>query len=188
MGIEIKLISKSKCFNGHVVKYSYLSSALGCETKFNIYFPPLYDGDKKNPAIYFLSGLTCNEDNFITKSGAIQSASELGIVLICPDTSPRNLNIPGDSDSWDFGVGAGYYVDAVKDPFKNYQMYTFITVELKSLLESEFNIDGSRTSIMGHSMGGHGALMIALKNPNAYKSVSAFSPISKSIRLIKSES
>lgn len=181
MGMEIKQLSKSQCFNGYVAKYSFFSSVLSSETRVNIYFPPCYDRNKKNPAIYFLSGLTCNEDNFITKSGAVKSASESGVVLVCPDTSPRNLNIPGDSDSWDFGVGAGFYVDAIKDPFKNYKMYSFITVELKLLLESEFNIDDTRTGIMGHSMGGHGALMIALKNPDLYKSVSAFSPIGNNI-------
>lgn len=184
MGIEIKQLSKSKCFNGYVVKYSYISNVLCSETKFNIFFPPCYDQTKKSPAIYFLSGLTCNEDNFITKSGALQSASEHGVILVCPDTSPRNLNIPGDSDSWDFGVGAGFYVDATRDPFKSYQMYSFITSELKLLLESEFNIDDSRTGIMGHSMGGHGALMIVLRNPSLFKSVSAFSPIGKCILVI----
>jgi S-formylglutathione hydrolase len=175
--VEIKQLSKSKCFNGYVSKYSYFSDVLNSETKFNVFFPPSYDQSKRNPAIYFLSGLTCNEDNFITKSGAAQPASEHGIVLICPDTSPRNLNIPGDSDCWDFGVGAGFYVDATKDPFKYYQMYSFITSELNALVQSEFNIDPLRTSITGHSMGGHGSLIIGLKNPNAYRSISAFSPI-----------
>jgi S-formylglutathione hydrolase len=182
--VEIKQLSKSKCFNGYVAKYSYFSDLLKSETKFNIFFPPLYDQSGKNPVIYFLSGLTCNEDNFITKSGAVQSASEHGIVLICPDTSPRNLSIPGDSDYWDFGVGAGFYVDSTNDPYKNYQMYSFITSELKSLVESEFRIDGSRSSIMGHSMGGHGSLIIGLKNPNAYRSISAFSPIGNFVMVI----
>ena len=170
-------LSNSRCFDGEIVKFSRMSKCLSSETKFNVYFPPNFDRLSKNPAIYFLSGLTCNEDNFITKSGAVSTAAECGIVLICPDTSPRNLNIPGDEDSWDFGEGAGFYLDATKDPYKSYQMYSFITIELKSWMESEFNIDRDRSSIMGHSMGGHGALTIALKSPDQYRSVSAFSPI-----------
>ncbi|CAO3599583.1 unnamed protein product [Absidia cylindrospora] len=133
-------------------------------------------------AIYFLSGLTCTEDNFIQKSGALAEAAKHGIALIAPDTSPRGVAIQGDDDSWDFGTGAGFYLDATDPKWaKNYRMYSYVTKELPALVNKQLPIDGSRVSIMGHSMGGHGALTIYLKNSDAYKTVSAFSPIANPV-------
>ncbi|KAJ3000204.1 hypothetical protein HDV02_000117 [Globomyces sp. JEL0801] len=126
--------------------------------------------------LFFLSGLTCNEDNFIQKSCALKYAQEFGLILICPDTSPRGLNIEGEDDSWDFGSGAGFYVNATIAKFEKYQMYSYVNEELFSLAK-ELGIDTSKASIFGHSMGGHGALISALKNPGKYQSVSAFAPI-----------
>ncbi|CAA6668957.1 unnamed protein product [Spirodela intermedia] len=128
--------------------------------------------------LYWLSGLTCTDENFIIKSGAQRSASREGIALVAPDTSPRGLNVEGEADSWDFGVGAGFYLNATQDKWKNWRMYDYVVKELPKLLSVNFpNLDISRASISGHSMGGHGALIIYLKNPGAYKSVSAFAPI-----------
>lgn len=145
--------------------------------QFTIFLPEQSD-HVKCPAIFWLSGLTCNEDNFITKAGAQRAAARNGIVLICPDTSPRELNIEGQDDSYDFGSGAGFYLNATKAPWSdNYQMYDYITKELFDLVGSSFPVDTARVSIMGHSMGGHGALICYLKNPSKYRSVSAFAPI-----------
>jgi S-formylglutathione hydrolase len=130
------------------------------------------------PVLYWLSGLTCTEENFIVKAGAQRVAAELGLAIVVPDTSPRGLNIPGEGDSYDFGLGAGFYVDAVRPPWSGgYRMYSYVAKELPQLVESSFPVDAARTGIFGHSMGGHGALTIALKNPGYYKSVSAFAPI-----------
>jgi S-formylglutathione hydrolase len=135
------------------------------------------------PLLYWLSGLTCTEENFVIKAGAQRVASELGIALVVPDTSPRGLNLPGDADSYDFGVGAGFYVDATQAPWsKGYRMYSYVARELPAAVAATFPVDPSRAGIFGHSMGGHGALTIALKNPGAYKSVSAFAPISSPMR------
>lgn len=128
--------------------------------------------------LYWLSGLTCTDENFITKSGAQRVASSEGVALIVPDTSPRGLNVDGESDSWDFGIGAGFYLNATQDKWKNWQMYDYVVKELPELLTENFpQLDTSRASIFGHSMGGHGALTIYLKNLDKYKSVSAFAPI-----------
>jgi len=143
--------------------------------KFRVFLP---ESETKVPAIYCLAGLTCTEETFITKSGAIEVASKHGIALICPDTSPRNCNIQGETDSWDFGVGAGFYINAKTELFKNnYNMQSYITNELYYLIVSNLPIDVNRQSILGHSMGGHGALISFLKHQGKYKSVSAFAPI-----------
>ena len=130
------------------------------------------------PVVYWLSGLTCTEDNFTAKAGSQRYAAELGLILVAPDTSPRGLNLPGEDDDWDFGSGAGFYLNATEQPWAaNYRMYDYITRELPALIEANFPADAERKSISGHSMGGHGALTIALKNPGVYRSVSAFAPI-----------
>ncbi|KAL3280554.1 hypothetical protein HHI36_003783 [Cryptolaemus montrouzieri] len=145
--------------------------------KFGIYLPSQIE-DKKLPVIYWLSGLTCSEANFIEKSGAQRYAQEYGVVIVNPDTSPRGLNISGDKDNWDFGEGAGFYVDATEEPWKkNYNMFSYVTKELIEIISTNFNVIEGTQSIMGHSMGGHGALICALKNPGLYQSVSAFAPI-----------
>jgi S-formylglutathione hydrolase len=145
--------------------------------RFAVFMPP----QAKNgpvPVLYWLSGLTCTEENFISKAGAQRVAAELGIAIVCPDTSPRGLGLPGDADSYDFGVGAGFYVDATEAPWsRNYRMYSYVTQELFGLIAASFAVDPARVGISGHSMGGHGALTIALKHPALFRSVSAFAPV-----------
>jgi S-formylglutathione hydrolase len=147
-----------------------------------VFLPPQADAGRV-PLLYWLSGLTCTEENFIVKAGAQRVAAELGLAIVVPDTSPRGLDIPGEGDSYDFGLGAGFYVDASEPPWSGgYRMYSYITEELPEQIASAFPVDPSRTGIFGHSMGGHGALTIALKHPDRYKSVSAFAPITSPIR------
>ncbi|KAL8489477.1 hypothetical protein ACS0TY_024907 [Phlomoides rotata] len=170
-------ISSTKMFGGYNKRFKHYSPTLGCSMTFHIYFPPS-SPSQKFPVLYWLSGLTCTDENFIAKSGAQRVASSEGVALIAPDTSPRGLNIEGESDSWDFGVGAGFYLNATQEKWKNWQMYDYIVKELPALLQENFpQLDTSRASISGHSMGGHGALTIYLKNLDKYKSVSAFAPV-----------
>lgn len=146
--------------------------------RFGVYLPP-QAAAARVPVLYWLSGLTCTEENFVVKAGAQRVAAELGLAIVVPDTSPRGLGIPGEGDSYDFGLGAGFYVDATEPPWSSgYRMYSYVTAELRKLVEASFSVDPSRVGIFGHSMGGHGALTIALKNPGIYRSVSAFAPIS----------
>jgi S-formylglutathione hydrolase len=145
---------------------------------FHIYFPPSSSPSPKFPVLYWLSGLSCSDENFIFKSGAQRTASSEGVALIVPDTSPRGLNVEGEADSWDFGVAAGFYLNATQEKWKNWRMYDYIVKELPKLITENFEqLDTSNASIFGHSMGGHGALTIFLKNLDKYKSVSAFAPI-----------
>lgn len=163
------------CFGGSLEFYAHASSACNSEMRFSIFLPPQAGS---RPVVVWLAGLTCTEENFMAKAGAQRVAAELGLILVAPDTSPRNLGIPGETDSWDFGAGAGFYVDATEDPWRtNYQMYSYVTQELPALLGSTFPVNLGRQSIMGHSMGGHGALVCALRNPQQYQAVSAFAPI-----------
>jgi S-formylglutathione hydrolase len=146
--------------------------------KFAVYTPPQAERGKV-PVLYYLAGLTCTEETFQIKAGAQRRAAELGLMLVSPDTSPRGVPIPGDSDAYDFGVGAGFYLDATQEPWaKHYKMYSYITSELPAIIEAHFPVDTGRVGIFGHSMGGHGALTIGLKNPGGrYRSISAFAPI-----------
>ena len=145
--------------------------------KFAVYLPPQAQFEAL-PVLYFLSGLTCTEENVMAKAGAQQFAAKCGVVLVAPDTSPRGAGIPGEDDDWDFGTGAGFYVDATEEPWRShYQMYSYITQELPTLIAEHFPVNVDRQSIFGHSMGGHGALVCALRNPDQYRSVSAFAPI-----------
>nr|CAD7458799.1 unnamed protein product [Timema tahoe] len=174
---EIKQVSSNRCFGGYQKVFSHESTELGCTMNFSVYLPPQSE-EGKVPVIYWLSGLTCTEQNFIQKSGAQRYAAEHGVIIVGPDTSPRNVNIPGEDDSWDFGSGAGFYVDATEVPWKkNYRMYSYVAKELPEIINSNFPVLLDAQSIMGHSMGGHGALILALKNPGKYRSVSAFAPI-----------
>ncbi|XP_073298234.1 S-formylglutathione hydrolase [Primulina huaijiensis] len=169
-------IGSTKMFGGYNKRFKHYSPTLGCSMNFNVYFPPSLS--TKFPVLYWLSGLACTDENFVSKSGAQRVASSEGVALIVPDTSPRGLNVEGESDSWDFGVGAGFYLNATQDKWKNWQMYDYVVKELPELLTENFpQLDTSRASIFGHSMGGHGALTIYLKNLDKYKSVSAFAPI-----------
>lgn len=167
---------RQRLFGGQQLRYQHHSAVLGCSMQFSVYLPPGAVKDQSVPAVYFLSGLTCNDQNFSTKSGAQRIAAELGLALVIPDTSPRGEGV-ADDDAYDLGQGAGFYVNATEAPWQsNFQMYSYITAELPALVEASLPVSEHR-SIAGHSMGGHGALMIAARNPDRYKSVSAFSPI-----------
>lgn len=172
----MELKSSHKCFGGTLSYYSHAAQTTECDMAFSIFVPKQAETGKC-PALYYLAGLTCTEDNFTTKAGAYKKASELGLILIAPDTSPRGDHVP-DEEGWDFGKGAGFYVDATEEPWNvNYNMYSYITDELYNLILKNFAVDKDRIGIFGHSMGGHGALTIYLKNKDKYKSVSAFAPI-----------
>jgi S-formylglutathione hydrolase len=146
--------------------------------RFSVFLPPQAESARV-PVLYYLAGLTCTEETFMIKAGAQRIAAELGLMLVAPDTSPRGVPLPGDSESYDFGVGAGFYLDATAEPWsKHYRMYSYVTRELAALIDANFPVDPKRQGIFGHSMGGHGAITIALKNPERYRSVSAFAPIS----------
>ncbi|MBO9481346.1 S-formylglutathione hydrolase [Salinisphaera sp. G21_0] len=170
-------ISSNKLFGGWHKQYTHDSQTLNCNMRFAIYLPP-ESQSKTVPVLYWLSGLTCTDENFMQKSGAQRVASELGIAIVAPDTSPRGDDVPDDPDAaYDFGLGAGFYVNATRQPWRqHYQMYDYVVSELPELIEQQFPVNDKR-SIAGHSMGGHGALVIALHNPDRYSSVSAFSPI-----------
>lgn len=175
---KLSVVSESAVFGGKLVRCSHESTSTASEMRFTVFLPPATKSGKV-PALYWLSGLTCTDENFVIKSGAFRVASELGLMIVICDTSPRGLNLPGESDSWDFGVAAGFYVNATAAPFeKNYHMYDYVTKELPPLIESSFPAIPGLRSIFGHSMGGHGALVLALRNPSDYVSVSAFAPIS----------
>ncbi|MFK7802469.1 MAG: S-formylglutathione hydrolase [Anaerolineae bacterium] len=174
---NLNQISRTKSFDGWLEVYTHNSEACACEMKFAVYLPP-QAADGPVPALYWLSGLTCTHENFATKAGAFGYAAEHGVMLIIPDTSPRGAGIEGEDDNWDFGTGAGFYLDATNGAWaKNYNMYSYITEELTGIVRESFPGAPGKESIFGHSMGGHGALTIALKNPGRFKSVSAFAPI-----------
>jgi S-formylglutathione hydrolase len=173
----MKQLSVNKIFEGSQEVWSHQSDACGCTMRFGIYLPPQAESAKV-PVFYWLSGLTCTDENFATKAGAQRVAAELGIAIVMPDTSPRGLELPGEEDSYDFGSGAGFYLNATQVPWAgHYNMYDYVVTELPALVNEHFPVDSSRVSISGHSMGGHGALTIALKNPDKFRSVSAFAPI-----------
>lgn len=171
------------CFDGTVSFYSHPSTTCQGAMKFAVYLPSRSQSEPL-PVLYFLSGLTCTEENFMVKAGAQQFAAKYGVILVTPDTSPRGANIPGEEDDWDFGTGAGFYVDATEQPWRSrYQMYSYVTQELPALIAANFPVNADRQGIFGHSMGGHGALVCALRNPNQYRSVSAFAPIVAPMRV-----
>jgi S-formylglutathione hydrolase len=176
--MALDVVSRSRCFDGTQFTYQHQSSETGTTMRFAAFVPPRAD-QSQVPVVWYLSGLTCTEENFTVKGGAQRIAAELGLLLIAPDTSPRGGGVPGDpAGSYDFGLGAGFYVDATREPWsRNYRMASYVERELPELISSELPADLARQSIMGHSMGGHGALTIALRNPARYASVSAFSPI-----------
>ncbi len=173
----MKEIEKHLCFGGTLSVYEHESVALGCPMKFSIFLPPQAAKDKV-PFITFLSGLTCTHENFTTKAGAYEAAALAGLALIAPDTSPRGDDVPDTPDAYDFGKGAGFYINATQAPWaKNFQMETYIADELNKLVCAQFSLDQNRQGVCGHSMGGHGALTLYLKYPSLYKSASAFAPI-----------
>jgi len=173
----VEIISEQQCFGGVQGVYSHASTETKTAMQFSVFRPASSDA-KPLPVLWYLSGLTCTEENFTVKAGAQRYAAEHGLMLVAPDTSPRGADIDGEDDSYDFGSGAGFYVDATVSPWsKNYRMYSYVTAELPKLIFSSFAADPDRQGITGHSMGGHGALTIGLKNPDTYRSISAFSPI-----------
>jgi S-formylglutathione hydrolase len=173
--------SEQVCFGGRMAFYGHRSDATKSDMRFAIYLPPQAERGKV-PALYYLAGLTCTEETFMIKAGAQRLAAEYGLALVACDTSPRGLHLPGDSDSWDFGVGAGFYIDATAAPWStNYRMASYVNDELPALVEQNFPDSRERRGIFGHSMGGHGALVSALRNPSRWQSVSAFAPISNPV-------
>ena len=178
----LELKSAHACFGGAQRFYEHFSREINLPMKFSVFLPTKALMGEKVPAVMYLAGLTCTEETFMTKAGAQRLANELGIALIAPDTSPRGAKVAGESDAWDFGVGAGFYLDATQQPWAtNWRMESYLLTELLPLITDKLPIDGSRIGIFGHSMGGHGALTLALRHPGVFKSVSAFAPISNPV-------
>lgn len=177
----LELLSEHACFGGVQRFYRFDSTAIGLPMRFSVYLPPGAEG-KRLPVLFYLAGLTCTEETFMIKAGAQRVAAQEGLILVTPDTSPRGAGVPGETDSWDFGAGAGFYVDATEAPWsRHYRMYSHI-LELHELVLAQLPADPARVGIFGHSMGGHGALMMALRNPGLFRSVSAFAPIAAPMR------
>jgi S-formylglutathione hydrolase len=180
----MELVKQWRCFGGRQQVWQHRSAVLDCAMQFAVYLPPETTGSGADngtgppPVLYFLSGLTCTWENFTAKAGAQRYAAQHGVALVMPDTSPRGIDLPGQDDSYDFGSGAGFYVDATQPPWsQHYRMYAYVTEELPALLARHLPVDATRSSIAGHSMGGHGALVAAFRNPQRYRAVSAFAPI-----------
>lgn len=172
---DLTLQKQHACYGGTLSFYSHWSESCRCTMRFSIYLPP---APNRVPVLYFLAGLTCTEENFMAKAGALAYAAELGLAIIAPDTSPRGCEIPGEDASWDLGIGASFYVDATESPWSSrYQMYSYVTEELPALVMASFPLDSDRQSISGHSMGGHGALVCGLRHRERYRSISAFAPV-----------
>jgi len=176
----LELVSQHRCFGGWQRYYRHDSAAIGLPMRFSVFVPPQAEQGRV-PVLFYLAGLTCTEETFMIKGGAQRLAAELGLLLVAPDTSPRGAGIAGEDDGWDFGTGAGFYLDATQAPWsKHYRMYSYVTEELYGMVtgeHAELPGDAARTGIFGHSMGGHGALVLALRNPAKFRSVSAFAPV-----------
>ncbi len=171
-------LSDIRCFDGRQIRFKHASDALACEMHFSVFLPAQAESAPV-PVLYWLSGLTCTDENFVTKAGAQQFAAQHGVAIVAPDTSPRGEGVADDPDgAYDFGLGAGFYLNATQAPWaKHYRMYDYLVDELPALVAKQLPINSERSSIFGHSMGGHGAMVLALKNPDRYRSVSAFAPI-----------
>lgn len=176
--MALEEIGAAHCFGGRQLRYSHDSDVLGCNMTFSVFLPPAAEREAV-PVLYWLSGLTCTDENFVTKAGAQRAAAELGVALVAPDTSPRGDDVADDPDgAYDFGLGAGFYVNATEQPWADhYRMYDYVVSELPALVQDRFPVDPNSVAISGHSMGGHGALTIALNNPGKFRSASAFAPI-----------
>ncbi|SAK64620.1 carboxylesterase [Caballeronia temeraria] len=173
----LELVEEHRCFDGVQRIYRHESQVIGLPMRFSVFLPAAASSSKV-PALFYLAGLTCTEETFPIKAGAQRYAAQHGIALIAPDTSPRGADIPGEKDAWDFGAGAGFYVDATREPWaRRYRMYSYVTQELRETVLAELPVREDRIGIFGHSMGGHGALVLALRHPDIYRSVSAFAPI-----------
>jgi S-formylglutathione hydrolase len=175
----MQILSSHGCFGGVQRFCMHDSRVIGLPMRFSVYLPPAAVHEKKRvPVLFYLAGLTCTEETFPAKAGAQRLAAKLGMALVSPDTSPRGAQVPGEADSWDLGVGAGFYLDATQDPWrKHYRMETYFIEELMPLVGETLAIDAARAGIFGHSMGGHGALTLALRHPGKFRSVSAFAPV-----------
>ncbi|HLZ67893.1 MAG TPA: S-formylglutathione hydrolase [Aliidongia sp.] len=175
--------SEQRCFGGRMGFYSHRSDATGTDMAFAVYLPP-QAAKAPVPALYYLAGLTCTEETFAIKAGAQRLAAEHGLALVACDTSPRGANLPGEDESWDFGTGAGFYLDATAEPWsRHYRMGSYVNRELPALIEANFPVLAGRKGIFGHSMGGHGALVSALRQPDLWQSVSAFAPIAHPVEV-----
>ncbi|MBL0421334.1 S-formylglutathione hydrolase [Ramlibacter sp. AW1] len=175
----MEVLSEHRCFGGTVRFMRHDSRVIGLPMRFSVFLPPQVAEGRPLPALFYLAGLTCTEETFMAKAGAQRVAAELGLVLVAPDTSPRGAGVPGESDHWDFGVGAGFYLDATQPAWRtHYRMESWICDELVELVTRELPVDRSRIGIFGHSMGGHGALTLALRHPGLFRTLSAFAPIS----------
>jgi S-formylglutathione hydrolase len=173
------ILNEHACFGGVQRFYQHDSTAIGLPMRFSVYLPPAaqQQPERTLPVLFYLAGLTCTEETFMIKAGAQRVAAELGVILVAPDTSPRGANVPGEAESWDFGVGAGFYLDATEEPWaRHYRMHSYL-LELRELVLATLPADPERVGIFGHSMGGHGALVTALRHPDLFRSVSAFAPI-----------
>jgi S-formylglutathione hydrolase len=178
----LEIVEEHACFDGVQRIYHHESKTIGLPMRFSVYLPPQAKAGRV-PVLFYLAGLTCTEETFPIKAGAQRHAAEHGLALIAPDTSPRGAGVPGETEAWDFGVGAGFYVDATRGPWaKHYRMYSYVLDELREAVTMNLPVDGARLGIFGHSMGGHGALTLALRNPDVYRSVSAFAPIAAPTR------
>ncbi len=177
--MTLETVSTNTCFGGTQGVYAHASAETGTRMTFAVFLPPQAKAPgAKLPVLWYLSGLTCTHANVMEKGEYRRAAAELGVIIVCPDTSPRGDDVP-DDEGYDFGKGAGFYVDATAEPWRtNYRMYSYVTEELPAIIAANFPADMARQAITGHSMGGHGALTIALKHPDRYRSVSAFAPIS----------
>lgn len=179
---DLELLSQHRCFGGWQRYYRHASSHIGLPMRFSVYLPPQAEQGPV-PVLFYLAGLTCTEETFMIKAGAQRLAAELGVMLVAPDTSPRGAGIEGEEPDWDFGTGAGFYLDATAHPWrKHYRMESYVTDELLSIVTQDLPGDAERVGIFGHSMGGHGALVLALRHPDKFRSVSAFAPIAAPTR------
>jgi len=180
--LTLELKNAHACFGGAQRFYEHSSREIGLPMKFSVYLPPQALMGEKVPAVLYLAGLTCTEETFMTKANAQRVAASLGIALIAPDTSPRGANVPGEADAWDFGVGAGFYLDATREPWtRHWRMESYLLGELLPLVCDKLPIAADRIGIFGHSMGGHGALTLALRHPGVFRSLSAFAPIANPV-------
>jgi S-formylglutathione hydrolase len=178
----LELKTRHRCFGGTLTYYAHASQACATTMRFGVYLPPQADS-APCPVLYYLAGLTCTEETFFIKAGAQRWAAHYGLIVVAPDTSPRATGIADENANWDFGAGAGFYVDAVQAPWsRHWRMYSYVTEELPALIAGHFPVDSARQGIFGHSMGGHGALVCGLRNPQRYRSVSAFAPIAAPMR------
>lgn len=180
--MAVETLREQRCFGGVQGSYAHQAVSTGCRMRFSLYRPPQAQQGPV-PVVMFLSGLTCTDENFTIKAGAQRAAAELGLALLVPDTSPRGLGLPHEDDAIDLGTGAGFYVNATEEPWsRGYRMHEYVVHELPALAGATFGVDVGRLGVSGHSMGGHGALVCALRNPGRFRSVSAFSPISSASR------